>query len=49
MPSDVLNVNIELGSKIEQCNEYLEDPDNKLARSELGQLFRMRVKVMLSY
>jgi len=49
MPSDVLNVNIELGSKIEQVNEYLEDPDNKLARSELGQLYRIRVKVTLSY
>lgn len=36
MPSDVLNVNLELGSKIEQCSEYLEDPENQLARNDLG-------------
>ena len=49
MPIDNLNVNLQLTPQIEQCNEYLEDPENILARNLMGQLFRMKLKMTLSY
>ena len=49
MPSDSLNVNLQLGNKIEESGEYMEDPDNILARNPMGQYFRQKLKVTLSY
>jgi hypothetical protein len=40
MPSDSLNVNLQLGMTIEENSEYMEDPDNILARNPMGQYFR---------
>ena len=34
---------------IEECSEYIEDPDDRLARNGIGQHFRIKVKVSLSY
>lgn len=34
---------------MEACSEYVEDPDNKLARNEHGQLLRTKLKITLSY
>ena len=39
-PSDSLNVNLQLGSSIEETGEYMEDPDNLLARNPMGQCYR---------
>lgn len=36
MPKDSLNVNLQLNSVIEECNEYLEDPHTLLARNLMG-------------
>jgi len=49
MPLDNLNVNLQLSNSIEECNEYLEDPDNLLARNPMGQLYRQKLKITLSY
>lgn len=49
MPQDSLNVNLQLGSTIEEVKEYLEDPQNTLARTNKGLLYRMKLKVSLSY
>ena len=49
MPKDSLNVNLQLNSVIEECNEYLEDPQALLARNMMGQLYRMKLKLTLSY
>lgn len=49
MPLDNLNVNLQVSNSIEECNEYLEDPDNTLARNPMGQLFRQKLKITLSY
>jgi hypothetical protein len=49
MPSDSLNVNLQLGNNIEESGEYMEDPDGILARNPMGQYFRQKLKVTLSY
>jgi len=49
MPTDHLSINIQLSRDLEQCTEYLDDPDNVLARNLSGQLYRQKMKVLLSY
>lgn len=36
MPTDSLSVNLQLSSHIEQAGEYVEDPNNVIARNENG-------------
>jgi hypothetical protein len=33
---DNLIVNLQLANKIEECNEYIEDPEKVLARNMMG-------------
>ena len=49
VPQDILSVHLQLASKIEESNEYVEDPGKLLARNMMGQLYRMKLKVTLSY
>lgn len=49
MPTDSLSVNLQLSPQIEQANEYIEDPNNLIARNPVGQLFRCKLKVTLSH
>ena len=49
MPMDNLQVNLQLASKIEECSEYIEDPEKLLARNLMGQLYRVKLKITLSY
>ena len=44
-----MSVSCKVASRVETCNEYIEDPENKLARSMLGQLIRVKVQVTISY
>jgi hypothetical protein len=39
-PPDGLSISIRLPNKIEEVQEYLDDPHNTLARNPLGQLYR---------
>ena len=48
-PQDSLTINLQVAKKVEQVTEYLDDPDNILARTSKGQLYRLKVKVTLSY
>ena len=36
MPSDNLNVNLQLGNNIEENGEYMEDPDGSFAKNLMG-------------
>lgn len=36
MPTDSLSVNLQLSSAIEQAGEYIEDPNNLIARNPVG-------------
>ena len=49
MPLDNLNVNLQLSNNIEECNEYLDDDEKVLARNPMGQLYRQKLKVTISY
>lgn len=49
MPTDHMSVNLQLSDNIEQCQEFLDDDQGLLARNPLGQLFRQKLKVTLSY
>lgn len=40
MPSDSLNVNLQLGNTIEENSEYMEDPKGILAKNMMGQYYR---------
>lgn len=35
--------------KLEATGEYMEDPKNMIARNDLGQVLRQKVKITLSY
>lgn len=49
MPQDSLNVNIQISNTIEEAMEYLDDPNDTLARTPGGKLWRMKLKITLSY
>jgi hypothetical protein len=36
MPTDSLNVNLQLGNHIEENGEYMEDPDDIFAKNMMG-------------
>ena len=38
MPSDSLNVNLQLGNHIEENGEYMEDPDDIFAKNMISEL-----------
>ena len=44
-----MQVSCKVASKVEICNEYIEDPQNKIARSMLGQPLRLKVKLSIGY
>ena len=48
-PSDKLSVNVQLGSQIESCHEYIDDPQGIYARDEAGKIIRIKLKISLSY
>mmetsp|Transcript_15350 Transcript_15350/g.25947 ORF Transcript_15350/g.25947 Transcript_15350/m.25947 type:complete len:95 (+) Transcript_15350:1169-1453(+) len=48
-PLDNLNINLQLGTKIEEVNEFIDDPLNLLARTLEGKLFSLKLKILLSY
>lgn len=48
-PQDKLEVNVQLSTAIEEVREYLDDPENLLAQNPKGMLYRMKLKVTLSY
>ena len=48
-PQDKLDVNLQLGSNVEEVREYLDDSDNVLAQTPSGLLYRLKLKVTLSY
>jgi hypothetical protein len=48
-PTEAITMSFQLANKMEACSEYVEDPDNKLARNEHGQLLRCKLKITLSY
>jgi hypothetical protein len=48
-PPEQLVVTPTLASFIEASSEYLEDPQNLIAKNEQGRVIRMKMKVTLSY
>lgn len=48
-PQDKLDVNLQLSTAIEEVREYLDDPEGLLATTHAGLLYRMKLKVTLSY
>jgi len=48
LPTDTLNVNLQLARSIEQNGEYIEDEFGIIARNPVGQLYRMKLKMTLS-
>lgn len=48
-PTDQITLSCNLSSRVEACDDYVEDPESKLARSGFNQLIRQRVQVMISY
>lgn len=49
MPTDSLSVNLQLSPNIELAGEYVEDPNNIIARNNSGQVYKCKLKVTLSY
>lgn len=48
-PQDKLDVHLQLSNNIEEVREYLDDPDNLLALTRNGLVYRMKLKLTLSY
>ena len=48
-PTDSITISCKVSSRIEACNDYIEEGDQKLARSGFGQLLRQKVQITISY
>lgn len=48
-PQEQLVITPTLASFIEASSEYLEDPQNLVAKNEQGRVIRMKMKVTISY
>lgn len=48
-PQDKLDVHLQLSNNVEEVREYLDDSDNVLAQTMNGLLYRIKLKVTLSY
>jgi len=48
-PQDKLEVHLQLSTSIEEVREYLDDPEGLLAKTGQGLLYRLKLKVTLSY
>ena len=40
---------LQLAKQVETIKDYLDDPDDTLAYTDAGLLYRMKLKVVLSY
>jgi len=49
MPHDNLSVSLNLSQSIEEVKEFLDDPEDRLAKTDQGLLYRMKLKITLSY
>lgn len=48
-PTDSLQISCQLTSRLEATNEYIEDPKHIIARNEMQQVLRAKLKISLSY
>ena len=44
-----MGVNLSLGKNVETIKDYLDDPNDTLAYTDAGLLYRLKLRVVLSY